>query len=105
MKQQKQTFISYVEDAEGKMIDFNRWAFKRPETIVKKYSEAIKKDSNFWRMIWRDGVTLAIYATPDGYNTEKKPCHTESLDELFDKAIKEHDAEYRAILESLRKPL
>lgn len=101
----KQTFISCVEDAAGKMIDFNRWTFKQPETIVRKYAEAIKKDSKFWRMIWRDGITLAIYATPDGYNTEKKPCYTESLYELFDKAIKEHDAEHRAILESLRKPL
>jgi hypothetical protein len=81
----QQTFISRIENAEGKMVDFNRWSFKRPEAVVKKYSEAIKKDPDFWRLIWRDGVTLAIYATPDGYSMEKKPCYTVNLNKLFDK--------------------
>ena len=78
----KQTYLSYIEDASGRMVDFNRWAFKRPETIVKKYREALARDGRFWRKIWCDGVTLAIYATPDGYNKEPRPVLTVSLDEL-----------------------
>jgi hypothetical protein len=83
----KQTYLSYIEDVNGRMIDFNRWAFKRPETIVKKHKEALEQDRTFWRKIWRDGVTLAIYATPDGYNKEPQPVITISLDELESQAV------------------
>ena len=78
----KQTYLSYIEDANGRMIDFNRWAFKRPETIIRKHREALARDGRFWRTMWKDGVTLAIYATPDGYNKEPQPVITISLDEL-----------------------
>jgi hypothetical protein len=80
MKQQ--TYISYIKDASGRMVDFNRWAYKRPETIVKKYAEALAKDPKFWRTIWKDGVTLAIYATPDGYNKKPQPVITIPIDTL-----------------------
>lgn len=78
----KQTYISYIENTEGGMVDFNRWTYARPETIIKKYVDALKKDKKFWRTIWRDGVTLAIYATPDGSNIQKPAVYTASLDML-----------------------
>lgn len=78
----KQTYVSYIENADGRMVDFNRWTLKRPETIAKKYTEALARDASFWRKIWRDGVTLAIYATPDGYNKEQTPAYIIPLDAL-----------------------
>ena len=81
--EKKQTYVSRIENADGRMVDFNRWTLKRPETIIRKYAEALAKDESFWRMIWRDGVTLAIYATPDGYNADKVPVRTIPIDALI----------------------
>lgn len=79
----KQTYVSYIENADRRMIDFNRWTFKRPETIVRKHREALARDGQFWRTIWKDGVILAVYATPDGCNKEPHPVLTIPLNELI----------------------
>ena len=78
----KQTYVSYIENASGCMVAFNRWTYKHPETIARKYAEALIKEGDFWRMMWSDGVTLAIYATPDGYTKEPNPIISIPLDEL-----------------------
>lgn len=77
-----QTYIALIETAAGKMLTFDRWSYKRPETIVKKYAEAVEADLDFWCMIWKGGANLALYATPDGCNTEEHLALTVPLSEL-----------------------
>ena len=66
MKKQM-TFISYVEDKDGKMIDFERFNCARANTVLNNLK---KLYNGAWGSLYNypnaDHVT--IYATPDGYN-------------------------------------
>jgi hypothetical protein len=74
-KMSKQTYISYLEDEDGRMIDFERWAYKKVKTIEEKlkmlYQELSK--CSFYRSKLERAKTISVYATPDGYNKEEKP--------------------------------
>jgi hypothetical protein len=67
----KQTYISYLEDGNQKMIDFERWSHKRVETILSKLSELYKNP--FYQIYMQRAETISIYATPDGYNRDRNP--------------------------------
>lgn len=68
MKQQ--TFI--VKAYKGaEMLTFQRFSYKRSETIIKKYRESYKSNkSGLWGLFWSDYLKadkITITATPDGY--------------------------------------
>lgn len=69
MKQQ--TFIVKVYKG-AKMLTFERFSYKRPETILKKYRDLYKNNkSGLWELFWRDYLAadkITITATPDGYH-------------------------------------
>ena len=65
----EQTFISYLENSEGKMLDFERWACKKSGTVLKKAKELYQHMNNYgWyqKDVLEKAECLAIYATPDG---------------------------------------
>lgn len=70
----KQTYISYLEDGCGNRIAFERWAYKRVETILSKLKVLYTGSYSF---VYKEDIakakTVSIYATPDGYNREKYP--------------------------------
>ena len=69
----RQTFIAMVFDkerqAEFESIDFQRWTYKRPQTVKTKMIELCE---HYHFPEYYDKV-CKIYATPDGYNYEKTP--------------------------------
>lgn len=69
MKQQ--TFIAYIEDGNGKMMDFERFSCKRAETVRKNMTALFQND--LYRACTKGAVSFAIYATPDGYHREDEP--------------------------------
>ena len=68
----KQTYIAVLEDRDFNMVTFERFACKKAET-VKKQMEALFKSSLYMACI-KGAVSVAIYATPDGYSREEAPC-------------------------------
>jgi len=67
-----QTFITRWEDANGTVVDFERWSCKRLTTAIRKsltlaahpaYASANKR-----------AVKIAIYRTPDGFHHEDSAC-------------------------------
>ena len=70
----KQTFISCVEDGHGRTVDFERWTYAKPATVVdacqKLYNSTwggvYKRD-----FIAKQATTFSVYATPDGYHETK----------------------------------
>lgn len=79
----KQTYISYLEDKEGKRLDFERWAYKKPSTILDK----LKILYNDYYSIYKDNIEkseyVTIYKTPDGYNKEEEPEIKMNIKELL----------------------
>lgn len=69
----KQTFISCYykgeNDSEHLHIDFDRWSYKKPETILEKVLDFIRK----YPSLAKEWNYIRIYATPDGYKTERLP--------------------------------
>lgn len=70
MKQQ--TFIAILENKDHKQVTFERFACKKAET-VKAQMERLFKSSLYMACI-KGAVSVAIYATPDGYTREVNPC-------------------------------
>ncbi len=68
----KQTYISYLQDSNGNMITFERWAYKKPGTIIRALKQLYSTNYIIKRDLER-AKTVAIYATPDGYNRDSKP--------------------------------
>lgn len=68
MKQQ--TFIVYLEDQDGRMIDFERWCYKRSKTCL----DAMVKLYGSWPSLYLPQLAKAArvvcYPTPDGSNKE-----------------------------------
>ena len=79
----KLTFISQIENIDGVYIDFFRFSCKKYDTVVKKHIDALVKNHDFWIRSWVGGVTLAIYETPDGYNTNEKPIFKIALADII----------------------
>lgn len=65
----KQNCISFVCDANGRQIDFFRWALKTPAVIKKHFDKYIKD----WPSLCREWRRVEIYRTPDGLNEEPTP--------------------------------
>jgi hypothetical protein len=74
-KMLEQTYVSYLEDENGKMIDFERWTYKKPKTIANKLKELYQELSrySFYDEKLKKAKIISIYATPDGCNKEKNP--------------------------------
>lgn len=69
MKQQ--TYISKIETADGKMLDFERWSFKQLATVEKKAVEFFHTmmKYGFFREQVKDASKITIY---DNNNTAVK---------------------------------
>lgn len=70
MKQQ--TFIVYLEDQNFKMVTFERFSYKRLETVINQMQELLK--NSLYRACTKEAVSVAIYRTPDGYTKDSNPC-------------------------------
>lgn len=59
----EQTYISKIEDANGNVIDFERWSYKRVSTVIKKSTEFFKRMSkhNFFRERVKNAERINIY--------------------------------------------
>lgn len=66
-----QTYISFWKDADGKVINFERWSQKRLDT-VKNHNRELAQNS-MMKVLNKTAVTVEIYATPDGYTQEETP--------------------------------
>ena len=69
---QQQTFIAVLLDKSFNQVGFERFSCKKPETVEKLMKKLF--DSPLYRVCSKEAVSIAIYATPDGYNREKDPC-------------------------------
>lgn len=75
----KQTFIAYMLDDNGNVIDFYRFSYKRASAVERRIRQAMSEGNtglmSLYRNDWmKNGVTTcAIYATPDGVSKEKMP--------------------------------
>lgn len=69
MKQQAFIVKAYKN---GDVLTFERFSYKRPETILKKYRELYKNNKyGLWGLFWSDYLKadkITITATPDGYH-------------------------------------
>lgn len=70
------TFIALViNPATGEKVDFQRWDYKRPQTVAKKMQELAEKPIMMYK-----GMICKICETPNGYNYDKeKPVLTIEL--------------------------
>lgn len=81
----KQTYISYLEDSNGNMINFERWGYKKTSTIIK----SLKKLYNEYYFSYKDDLMkserITIYATPNGYEKEETPAITLKIKDIIEK--------------------
>ncbi len=77
----KQTYISYLEDSDGKMINFERWSYKKTDTIIEKLKELYQYP--IYKKDIEKSVRIAIYETPDGYNKNKTPKIIVPIEEII----------------------
>lgn len=62
------TFIALViNPATGENTDFQRWDYKRPQTVALKMSELAKSPIMKYK-----GMICKIFETPNGYNYDKE---------------------------------
>ena len=73
----QQTFIVHLEDAQGKMCNFERFSCKRLETV--RRNMRLLWESDLYRICNKDVVVWKIYATPDGYHRELEPVSVVNL--------------------------
>ena len=69
MKQMRN--IAIIRDRNGKQIDFERFAVKKPETVKRQMQELFR--SPLYRACTKGADYVDIYATPDGCNREATP--------------------------------
>ena len=82
----KQTFISYLKDAEGKTVNFERYAYKKAGTVYNNLKKYYAHLHSKWRFLYDQDINktayVAIYATPDGVNKEAEPVIRVSMDQF-----------------------
>ena len=76
----KQTFIICLEDADGLVVDFERWSFKRAQTCIDHMIELYKTYSIYGLSLAK-AAKLVCYPTPDGYH-KVDPVWSASVDEF-----------------------
>ncbi len=62
------TYLTTVEDSNGRTIDFERWNYKRPSTVRQKLYNLYTEYSGLYRKILQACTVIKCYSTPDGYN-------------------------------------
>ena len=87
-KQQQQTFIIRLEDKDGKMVDFERWAYKKVETCIKNMVKTYSDHAYLYEPTLAKADKVVAYATPGGRSDEKIPVWSVSVEE-FRKLMKE----------------
>ena len=65
-------YIAVIENKDFKQIGFERFSCKKPETVKNKMLALFQND--LYKVCTPGAVSVAIYATPDGYNRENAPC-------------------------------
>ena len=76
----KQTFIIRLEDKDGKMVDFERWAYKKAETCISKMIKLYSEHSIYEYNLAKADKVVA-YPTPNGYDMEE-PVWSVSVEEF-----------------------
>jgi len=79
----KQTFISCMEDAQGRTIGFERWGYKRLSTVVNKLKYLYNEYHSVYKKDLERSSFITIYPTPDGY-TKVEPIARISIDEIVE---------------------
>ena len=64
----RQTFIAYLQTADGKQVTFERFNCKKVST-VKNQIVKLWLNSSLYRACCKGAQVVRIYATPDGYHT------------------------------------
>ena len=68
---------AYFKDAEGRTVNFERYAYKRAKTVYNNLKKFYAHLYDKWRFLYNDDITkadyVAIYATPDGVTKEAEP--------------------------------
>ena len=83
MKTVKVTYISREIDVNGKQMDFERWACKKPETIKNRYARVYRESALFQTLMRINKIErIDIYRTPDGYHAEQEPCYSFDLSSI-----------------------
>lgn len=77
----QQTFIIRLEDKDGKLVDFERWAYKKVETCIQKMVELYSTYSGIYERNLVKAARVVAYPTPDGYNRES-PVWSVSVEEF-----------------------
>ena len=73
----KQTFIVFIYNADGKRIDFERFACKKVDT-VKKHMNILFND-RLYRICTPGAASWKVFETPDGVNHGENPVYIHNL--------------------------
>lgn len=67
----QQTFISKILDENGKSVDFERWSYKRLQTVERKVKELYGSHGNacYYRKLIEESKYIAFY---EASNNEKQ---------------------------------
>lgn len=79
----KQTYVSYLEDENNKMVDFERWNYKKVNTVIEKVKWLYNNYYPIYKHSLEKSKVLAIYESPDGINTSKNPVYKIPINELL----------------------
>lgn len=64
-------FLAVIKK-DGKQVTFERFGCKRAETVKRQMLKLLQ--NSLYRACIDGADTVEIYATPDGYTKEEKPC-------------------------------
>ena len=87
----QQRYIIRLEDKEGKMVDFERWSFKKVETCIQHMVELYSTYSNMYMPKLDKADRVVAYPTPDGCH-EEAPVWSVTVDE-FRAMVKKREEE------------
>ena len=69
----EQTFITILEDENNKMIDFERWSYKRASTVERKVKELYTKYYYVYKKSIENSTYITLYeVTCNGTQNEVK---------------------------------
>ena len=83
MKQQ--TFVTRLEDKQGRMINFERWSYKNINTVLKNVLELYSSNLWLYNTDIEKSESLAIYKTSNDEYIEKQRIGKDELLNLINK--------------------
>lgn len=66
MKEKKMTYIAFLEDADGREVDFERFSCKQAATVKRMMLELW--ESSLYRTCTKTAKTVKVYKSNDGYH-------------------------------------